>query len=292
MNQKEEKLINSEGMLCLVTALMAEAKPLIDHYHLIKVNDPSAFPTFIDKAGRILLIVSGVGKTMSAAACASLYHVANESAGMAWLNVGIAGHRERDLGEMRWVNRIEDAASEKKWYPPRVLKTGARQGSALMTVDQPGDYPEGDTLVDMEASGFYPVASRFSTRELVQCVKIVSDNAQNSWRDLKKGQVGEWIRDQMGEIIAGAEEMLALSADEMKRCAMPVGFDEMLSVWHFTETEKHLLRKVLCRYQVLMADAEKPALFCQRKKISSGADALKVLREELARAGDELIVSH
>ncbi|NOX99395.1 MAG: hypothetical protein GXP30_06655 [Verrucomicrobia bacterium] len=290
MKQSEEKLINHEGALCLVTALMAEAKPLIDHYRLVKVKDHSAFPTFSDKDGRVLLIVSGIGKVLSAAASSSLYHISNESVGMAWLNVGIAGHRDCDLGELRWVNKIEDAASGKSWYPPRILKTGARRGSALMTVDQPGDYPEGDTLVDMEASGFYPIASRFSTRELVQCVKVVSDNADKSWRDLKKGQVSEWIKQQMNEIAGGVEELLALSADEMKRCSLPIGYDDMLLAWHFTETEKHILRKLLSRRQVLMPDTDLPELYCRREAVQSGAAVLRLLRDSIEKVGDEIIV--
>ncbi len=203
-------------MLCWVTALMPEARPLIDHFHLLKVENRSSFPVFRSKDERMCLVVSGMGKTLSAAAVASLYQLVGERSDMAWLNFGIAGHRERDLGELRWVNKIVDVSSGQKWYPPQILKTGKSQGSALLTVDQAGDYPEGDALVDMEASGFYSIASRFSTRELVQCVKIVSDNSGSSWRDLKKGQVGAWIRAHMDDIIAASEELLVLSADEIQ----------------------------------------------------------------------------
>ena len=126
----------------------------------------------------------------------------------------------------------------------------------------------------------------------MQIVKIVSDNAENSWRDLEKGQLGRWFSNQMDDIIAGTEELLSLSADEMKRCAMPTGFDEMLSVWRFTETEKHLLKKMLYRRQVIMPDAEKPVLFCRSKEVKSGAEALQALREELAQVGDELSIKH
>jgi len=156
-------------------------------------------------------------------------------------------------------------------------------------VDQPGDYPEGDTLVDMEASGFYPVASRFSTRELVQCVKIVSDNAKNTWRDLKKEAVEDFVRDQMNEIAAGSNELLALSGDEMKRRADPLGYGDMLSAWHFTETEKHLLRGILRRRQVLVSGSDTPVSLCRMNEVKSGAEALCALREDLVQSGVEIM---
>lgn len=284
-------MVNHEGRLCWVTALMAEAKPLIKHYRMKKMKASSTFPVFSDETCRFWLIVSGVGKTSSAAATASLFHAAGEMEGMAWLNFGIAGHRKRELGELRWVNKIEDAGTSKIWYPPRIFKNGKRESSALLTVDQPGDYPEGDILVDMETSGFYQIASRFSTRELVQSVKIVSDNVDHNWRELEKGKVDEWIVGHMDKIAAGAEELLVLSSREMKRCAPPSGCEGMLETWRFTETEKHLLRKILGRRQVMMIDVDGPVEFCREKEVKSAAEALKVLREELELAGDELIIS-
>jgi len=283
--------VKQNGKLCWVTALMVEAKPLIDHYGLSRVKEASNFPMFRNEAENFWLVVSGVGKTKCAAASKELYHILNKPEGAAWLNIGIAGHRTRELGELRWVNKIHDMTSGENWYPPQIFRTGRRRANALMTVDQPGDYPEGDTLVDMEASGFYSAASQFSTRELVQCMKIVSDNMKTSWRELKKGAVEGFVREKMDEIAAGSEELLALSVDEMKRCAEPSGFNEMLETWHFTETEKHLMRKILRRCQLIMSDSETPVAFCQAGGVKSGKQALKFLNESLGRNEDELIVS-
>ncbi|MFK5923104.1 MAG: hypothetical protein QM496_13065 [Verrucomicrobiota bacterium] len=279
-----------EACLAMVTALMPEARPLIDHFRLQKIKGRSPFPIFRSEDGRHCLVVSGMGKILSASATTSLYHEMGELPGMAWLNIGIAGHRTRELGDLRWVNKIEDAASGQKWYPPRWIKTGSRQASALLTVDQAGEYPGGDTLVDMEASGFYQIASRFSSRELVQCVKLVSDNAENSWKDLKKGQVGLWIRAQLDDIVAGSEELLVLSGDEMKRCRLPREAEQMLDLWHFTQTEKHQLFKILRQRQVLASEQDKAVLFCQNNGVRSAKEILPLLRQELAGKGDESIM--
>lgn len=282
--------LECEGRLAWVIAFMPEARPVIDHFRLVKLVNRSSFPIYHSKDKRLWLVVSGPGKMLSASATTALYHASGERAGMAWLNLGIAGHRDRDLGSLRWVNKIVDDSSGQKWFPPRIFKMGRRQASALVTVDQPGEYPGADSLVDMEASGFYPIASRYSTRELVQCVKIVSDNTKNSWRDLRKGQVGDWIKYQMYSIAEGAQELLSLSAAEVRRCAVPIEGESMLSTWHFTVTEKHLLFKLLRRHQVLMADQKAAVLCCQNEGVQSAAEALKFLQRELAQNGDEAIV--
>lgn len=193
---------------------MAEAKPLIERYRL-KRREAAGCPVFCDEKGRFWLAVSGVGKIRCGEAVTALYHAAGAVAGMAWLNVGIAGHRQRRRGELRWVDQVHDSASGEIWYPPLLMGNSSGGASGLVTVDEPGEYPSGDTLVDMEASGFYAVACQFSKPELVQCVKVVSDNAQHSWREVNKAMVKAWIEAQMEEIAAYSEDLLSLSARGM-----------------------------------------------------------------------------
>jgi len=290
MKNKTQHQLAPKGQLAWVIAFMPEARPVIDHFRLVKWANRSSFAIYHSKDQGLWLVVSGVGKVLSASATTALYHAAGEPVGMAWLNLGIAGHRELDLGNLRWVNKIVDVSSGQKWYPPRIFKMSKKQAGTLVTVDQPGEYPEEDSLVDMEASGFYQIASRYSTRELVQCVKIISDNVDNPWRDLKKGQVADWIQRQMPDIAEGAQELLNLSAAESRRCAAPIEGQAMLATWHFTETEKHLLVKRLRRRQVLMANQKGVVLSCQNEGLQSAAEVLKFLQWELAQNGDEAIV--
>ncbi|MCF6312702.1 MAG: hypothetical protein L3J39_09655 [Verrucomicrobiales bacterium] len=280
----------SDGRVAWVVALMPEAKAVIRHFSLKKIKTASLFPIYQSGDQRVSLVVSGMGKIQSAAAVISLFHELDEAKGVAWINFGIAGHRDRELGELRWVNKLQDAGSEQKWYPPRLYRTGKRLASALLTVDQPGDYPAGDTLVDMEASGFYTMASRLSTRELVQCVKLVSDNAQQSWRDLDKGQVGRWVEQHMVSLVDFSDEMMSLSAQERSRCAPPAGLAEVLQEWRFSETERHQLHKILRRWQAMSVEDTAVAI-CVRNGVKSSAEALKVLQQELIFCGDEAIVA-
>ena len=90
----------------LVTALTPEAAPLIEHYRLEKVNSSSMFPLY--RNDNIYLVVSGIGKTLAAAATAYLHAMSGELPNQLFLNIGIAGHRRAITGAPRVASRITD----------------------------------------------------------------------------------------------------------------------------------------------------------------------------------------
>ena len=164
-------------MINLVVALKAEARPLIRHYELHDRHAGTTFPVYLGTG--MALVVSGPGKAAAAAATAWLQGITQGNKHNAWLNIGIAGHATYAIGDGRIANRITEHATDRSWYPPQVYDLDIATGR-LLTVDSPeNDYPV-DALYDMEAAGFYPEACRFSTGELVQCFKIVSDNRQHA----------------------------------------------------------------------------------------------------------------
>ena len=85
-------------MTRFVVALRAEARPLIDRYRLEPADD-GAFRCF-HGSGRSL-VISGVGKVAAAAATACLHEKPLD----VWVNVGIAGHRDRAPGELVRAHR-------------------------------------------------------------------------------------------------------------------------------------------------------------------------------------------
>jgi nucleoside phosphorylase len=164
-------------MMNLVVALKAEARPLIRHYELHHRHAGMTFPVYLGTD--MALVISGPGKAAAAAATAWLQGLTQGNKGNAWLNIGIAGHATCAVGDARIANRITEQATNRSWYPPQVHELDIATGR-LLTVDSPeNDYPV-DALYDMEAAGFYPAACRFSTSELVQCFKVVSDNRQHA----------------------------------------------------------------------------------------------------------------
>ncbi len=231
----------------IVTALRAEAAPLIDCYGLEADAPHGVFPVYCGEG--IRLVVSGVGKLHAAAATGYLHAAGGGHRNEAWLNVGVAGHAHLPLGRVVVAARITDRASERSWYPPQVLELPAA-GACLVTVDTPEHAYEDEAVYDMEAAGFYPVASRFSTGELVQSLKVISDNRRNPTATLDARAIGERVADAVAEIDRVIQRLRGLSDELVALARPPARFDEFTGRWHFTVAERHRLRRLLERWAV------------------------------------------
>ena len=179
-------------MINIICALKHEARPIIDHFQLVHDGSATAFTTYRGKNEDISLTITGVGK--NAAAKGTRYaidHYKPDISG-AWLNIGIAGHKRLAPGTPVLAGRITDAASGQVWHP-NISFAVDLETLPLVTVDQPQeDYPD-DEMIDMEASGFYGSACRTGSRDLVHCLKIISDNTLNPPRNISKRTIFELV---------------------------------------------------------------------------------------------------
>lgn len=182
-------------MINIVVALSCEAKPIIKHFGLSPQHRDTAYKLY--GSGNINLIVSGVGKHNAAAA--TNYIAGNNTQHTAWLNVGIAGHASKPLGSGFIAHKITDQSSQKYWHPHPIDKLELAS-EALLTVDHTKEEYLNDTLIDMEASGFYAAACRFTDPDLVQCYKIVSDNQLNTVSNINAVMVSELIQNDMANL--------------------------------------------------------------------------------------------
>ncbi|MDH3695640.1 MAG: hypothetical protein OER96_13845 [Gammaproteobacteria bacterium] len=230
-------------MLNIVTALACEAKPIRRYYDLSSDTDKRAFPIY--KNENIRLIVSGVGKINAAAAVAYL-HGLDEKQSSAWLNIGTVGHSNLDIGDLTLIDRITDNATQVSWYPPIVYKHNVST-NALLTVDKPETEYQGESAFDMEASGYYPTATRIATGELVQCIKVISDNSQTSAESINAGKLEGLIAGNMDEIDQIVQAINGLHG------TLPINnlqeFKILTGAWRFTTTQRHQLNELLqsCR---------------------------------------------
>ncbi len=241
--------------LYFVTALKAEAAALIDHYRLKARTPKGLFPVYESntEAHACALVVSGIGKPAAAAATAYLHSLMGEPRDAVWVNVGIAGHHTREVGELVIANKVTDAATQRSWYPPQVLKH-TLSTEALITVDRPEtDYPK-PVMYDMEAAGFYSIASKCSSMEFVQSCKIISDNQQSPADDINRDYVKRLLENNIN-ILADFVKRLEQYATEWRRInAMPEAYDHFVQQWHFTVTQQNILKTQLRRWQVLLPD--------------------------------------
>lgn len=160
-------------MLYIVTALRAEARPLIERFGLA---DTGGGPFAAYRSADVALVVSGIGKTAAAAAAAHLLTAGGAGEGDTCANIGICGSAAPGdrAGDLKVVGRIVDAGSGKKHALP-----GPGDRAAITCVDRPAGEEDRESLagglVDMESAGFVAAARRFLPADRVYVLKVVSD---------------------------------------------------------------------------------------------------------------------
>jgi hypothetical protein len=193
----------------LICALPAEAKSIASRLGLARVQPDRGFAHY--RGGAVSLLVTGPGKINAAAGTAFLGALGDRRHEAVWVNLGVAGHAERSVGAVLLANRVTDASSGQVWYP-NLLQVPPCGTDSLLTLERPdASYPHAG-MVDMEASGFFPTACRFSGIELVQVLKVVSDNRRSPVRGLSGKQVRALMGnavEPLGSLIAGLAARMA-----------------------------------------------------------------------------------
>jgi len=222
------------------------------------------------------LVISGIGKTNAAAATAhALSRLPNNSCA---LNMGIAGS-DNPIGTLFRAscitNRVNDSITndgphkQQSLYPPQIFRQHP-PGISVCTVDQPSiNYCESEAF-DMEAHAFCTTARRYLTAELVQSLKIISDNPQtpllqeNSDEQtfkINKQFVTDLVENNISDINSYASELVesarSLPANSQVHASTgtSISSSELTRLFiqhmHFTESEQRMLNDILNRYAVL-----------------------------------------
>lgn len=238
-------------MINIVMAFPGEARPLIDCLGLAGRDTRGPATLYRNETHR--LVIAGAGKIRAAAATAWLQETGPDSRHAAWLNIGIAGHASRPVGSGVLAHRITDHGTGKSWYPPQAHGLTMATDN-LITVDKPETgYPE-NALYDMEAAGFYPVACRTTTAELVQCYKVVSDNRDNPVAGVTPKSGAALIVDRLAEITKLLTALDKLRAAVSARRGSANNLAQFTNHCHFTVSQQHQLEKLLVRWDALLPE--------------------------------------
>lgn len=230
-----------------VVALPAEAKPIINHLGLTKQHLPSPFALFGDKTYQ--LVVSGIGK-QNIAHAVSFLHGRKTCQNTPWLNVGLAGHGNAATGEAFQIAKYTDQQNEKTGYPPQIFSTPLHK-TFLKTCNQPSSEYHSNTAYDMEGSAFFESAYRYSTTELVQSIKIISDNPQNPVSHFDKSLVHSLISPQLPKILSLSEEMIRAAKKISEPTEIETLFTEIIQIHTLTETQKYQIKKAIRHGRIL-----------------------------------------
>jgi len=256
-------------------ALACEARPLIRAWQLKKLpGKGQPFAIYFGK-DRVLTI-SGVGKqAMAGAVGYTLASFPDYAELPILLNVGIAGHPRYPAGTICLADKVVDAETGRGFFPQfPFIYPG--QTAPLTTHAKPQvDYVE-DGLYDMEASGFYEIAVKCASSELIHVVKIVSDNAETSIAAIDETRVETWMAARIDAIEAILEQLNCL------RQCIPVLdlalYEQLLKRFHFSLTASLRLRALLLRWRLLRGEE---AMAWEQEKPRSSRELLVWLEKQL-----------
>lgn len=264
--------------LFIFTALDCEAKALVKLLKLKK--DTAKHPFLLYKNHASVITVTGVGKVAMAGAVAYTLALFSRNNMPVLVNIGIAGHKTHAIGSLCLAIKVVDGDSGKKFYPQLIgndwPKTCEIKSSSTPCTEYSTDY-----LNDMEASAFYEMAVRFSSCELIHCIKIVSDNKNSSIEKINAKLVTDWITMHLNEIDRLIKHWAKLGAsiapvelDELEQ------FDRLVNQWHFTVNGKIKLKSLLNRWKAL---SSKPWTNENKINYRSGKEVLHKLEEDVSR---------
>ena len=161
-------------MIHLIVATNSEARPLID---LFKLKKKKLKKNFIYENQSISLTITGIGKVNAAIGVTQTYFFYNQKSDNIWINIGLAGHKNLKVGDICSVSKISDNEIDKKFFP--FINGFKMQNQECLTIGKQKKFYS-SSIYDMESSGFYQSACKYSSKELLQIVKIISDNQYES----------------------------------------------------------------------------------------------------------------
>lgn len=266
-------------MLVIHTALMAEAKPLVEYFGLKREDKSTVFSIYC--SSKLVLIVSGVGAQNTIAAVAYVAGLFRQPGVDAWLNVGIAGHATMAIGAGAYVVKATRASDGQVWYPPQIAEMPG-QPLELVTVDQMlSGYPE-VAAVDMEAAEFINMASRFTAAELVQSYKIISDNEGAPVDIISAKSCRALISQHLQAVETAISELDSLALDLPNNATIDQTVAKFVGKIHFTASQRHQFSELLRRYKALGGES------LQAEQQISQCGSAKLIIQTLERQLDPL----
>jgi nucleoside phosphorylase len=251
----------------IYAALPCEAKPLVEHFGLKKDGSVRPFAVYLSQD--ICLTVTGLGKSAMAAGVGYTQALFASVEHPVMLNIGIAGHKDHPLGGLFLIDRIIDVDSLKSYYPSLNVTPPCPTGS-IQTLSKPLLNYDHSHLCDMEASAFYETAVRFSSSELIVCLKVISDNQLSPVENIQPKQVAALLAAHLTTV----ESLLARTVALAQTITRPESrqFEKLIKRFHFTVNERMQLKNQLSRWNVV---TNHQPLEIDEISLQSGKDVLR-----------------
>jgi len=237
-------------LVCLVVAMTAEARPLVDAFHLHALPQRGIDAWIGDG---VCLLKTGMGSQRAEARLTAL--LALQSGINAFINVGVAGGK-RNIGDVILADSIINNSSGKRWFPhlpPLPIANDIANCSVVTVVEPCSDYRT-DCVFDMEAAAVASVGTKHTDLSRVHAIKVISDNDAQPLSDFSVKSVTPLMRKTVPSttnlvnwlatsLPQGSENSVAEFTTQVENLTQHI-----TSVCHHTVTETHRLRRLLERY--------------------------------------------
>ena len=274
----------------ILTALHLEARPILQHFGLKKDPQTRRLPVY--RGENLCLAVCGTGKVKAAAATGWVLgkYGGRAGRGTVAINFGLAGcaHHATPVGELFSINKITDHAANRSFYPEMALKFSLPEKS-LITCDQPVTRDRaadiGDSLVDMEGSGFFSAAATFLPVDCIVCLKMVSDHLED--KKLDKSRMTSLIEARLKDIahvVNLCDSLIEADRDPLK-LENRLFLGELAKSLRLTATQQHQLFDWSRSYVIRTGnnlDSIRPFLSRQFSSKASRNRILESIKHELS----------
>ena len=232
-----------EIKVIIVAALMSEARPLIDYFRLKKQFD-SPFTVFSSTQSYVQIVICGMG-AVSAATAVGFVGGADNNKSKVWLNIGIAGHRTLEVGSCVRVLSHRFETSNRKQFVSQTVPWRGLLAELITLGEASSHYPENE-LIDMEGAGFFNAALHFNSSELVQSLKIVSDNAEHSADGLNAQAISKLVLQNRQDIVEFIERMSDFIIEpKPKAKAKPQDDWQALLDWPMSHSQRQIVNEFI-----------------------------------------------
>jgi nucleoside phosphorylase len=264
--------------VCWVMALKSEANPIINALNLKRVPGHLPFQVYKEEEEGHWLVISGIGAINSAAACSFLFEKSKADSLSIWVNLGIAGSKNFDIGDLVLIDKVSSSFLGKSQYPRIAPNLESQPKSELLTVQIAEINYETDAVYDMEGFAFFLIANKFTTLELILVLKVISDGPGTDLEKIDKNKVSELIESKITTISDILSSMNRLSKDLKSQEVDPKEFVEICKNKRYSFSEKVILKKLMQQWYARNPSNNSSKLISKKK---DGAEVIKFLEAEL-----------
>ena len=160
---------------CIISALRAEAEPLVDYY---KLEQDLSYDYPVYKGDDIRIICTGVGRKNIRRVLINFYSKLSKNPNYQFINIGIAGAKKGvfKVGQALIIDSVSDDKSDSIYHLNNVFESQILTQN-ITTVSEPVTNGGNKycTLVDMEAHEICTVVDSNDDLENLFIIKIISD---------------------------------------------------------------------------------------------------------------------